>query len=38
MRQDLARHIRQLAEHGVHDSGRLTVHGLSYLQALDRKS
>jgi hypothetical protein len=37
-RRDLARHIRRLAEQGVEDSGRLTVHGLSYLRKLDRQS
>ena len=31
-RRDLARHIRGLAEQGVDDPGRLTVHGLSYLR------
>jgi hypothetical protein len=31
-RRDLARHIRGLADQGVDDPGRLTVHGLSYLQ------
>ena len=36
MRRDLARHIKRLAEHGVRDPGRLTVHGLSYLQSIDR--
>lgn len=34
-RRELARHIRQLAKRGVKDSGRLTVHGLSYLRHLD---
>jgi hypothetical protein len=38
MRRDLARHIRRLAEQGVDDPGRLTVHGLSYLRKLDRQS
>jgi hypothetical protein len=37
-RRDLARHIRRLAEQGVEDPGRLTVHGLSYLRKLDRRS
>jgi hypothetical protein len=31
-RRYLARHIRGLAEQGVDDPGRLTVHGLSYLR------
>ena len=38
MRRDLARHIRRLAEQGVRDQDRLTVHGLSYLQKLERES
>lgn len=38
MRRDLARHMRGLAEQGVDDPGRLTVHGLSYLRKLDRRS
>jgi hypothetical protein len=38
MRRDLARHIRRLAEQGVEDPARLTVHGLSYLRKLDRQS
>ena len=37
MRRDLARHIKRLAEQGVDDPGRLTVHGLSYLRKLDRE-
>ncbi|WP_139031494.1 hypothetical protein [Bradyrhizobium sp. ORS 375] len=37
MRRDLARHIRGLAEQGLHDPGRLTVYGLSYLRKLDRQ-
>lgn len=37
MRRDLARHIRGLAEQGMHDPGRLTVCGLSYLRKLDRQ-
>ena len=32
-RRDLARHIKQLAERGVRDPSRLTVHGLSYLRS-----
>lgn len=35
--RDLARHIKQVAEQGTHDPGRLTVHGLSYLRARERK-
>jgi hypothetical protein len=35
-RRDLARHIKQLAERGVRDPSRLTVHGLSYLRSRDR--
>jgi hypothetical protein len=38
MRRDLARHIRRLAEQGVEDPGRLTVHGLRYLRKHDRQS
>jgi uncharacterized protein YjbJ (UPF0337 family) len=29
--RDLARHIKGLADQGIADSDRLTVHGLSYL-------
>lgn len=35
-RRDLARHIKRLAERGVRDPSRLTVHGLSYLRSRDR--
>jgi hypothetical protein len=35
-RRDLARHIKRLAEGGVRDPGRLTVHGLSYLRSRER--
>jgi hypothetical protein len=35
-RRDLARHIKRLAEQGVQDQSRLTVHGLSYLRHRDR--
>lgn len=31
-RRALARHIRTLANQGIDDSNRLTVHGLSYLR------
>jgi hypothetical protein len=37
-RRNLARHIRRLAEEGVQDPSRLTVHGLSYLRDLDRRN
>jgi hypothetical protein len=36
-RRGLARHIKRLAEQGVQDPNRLTVHGLSYLRALERR-
>ncbi len=36
-RRDLARHIKRLADEGVQDQNRLTVHGLSYLRKLDRE-
>lgn len=36
-RRGLARHIKRLADEGVQDPGRLTVHGLSYLRALERR-
>ncbi|WP_315753708.1 MULTISPECIES: hypothetical protein [unclassified Bradyrhizobium] len=36
-RRALARHIRGLADQGVHDPGRLTVCGLSYLRQLNRQ-
>ncbi len=38
MRRDLARHIKRLADQGIDDPDRLTVHGLSYLQKLERRS
>jgi hypothetical protein len=34
-RRDLARHIKRLADQGVQDQNRLTVHGLSYLRQRD---
>jgi hypothetical protein len=34
-RRDLARHIKRLADQGVEDQNRLTVHGLSYLRQRD---
>jgi hypothetical protein len=37
-RRDLARHIKDLAERGVCDAGRLTVHGLTYLRSRDRNA
>jgi hypothetical protein len=36
-RRGLARHIKRLADEGVQDPNRLTVHGLSYLRALERR-
>jgi hypothetical protein len=36
-RRDLARHIKRLAEQGVEDQNRLTVHGLSYLRHRDHR-
>jgi hypothetical protein len=36
-RRELARHIKTVAEQGTQDPGRLTVHGLTYLHARDRK-
>jgi hypothetical protein len=36
-RRGLARHIKRLADEGVRDANRLTVHGLSYLRNLDRR-
>jgi hypothetical protein len=38
MRRELARHIKGLAEQGVQDQSRLTVHGLSYLQKRGQNS
>ena len=32
LRRELARHIRTLANQGIEDPNRLTVHGLSYLR------
>ena len=37
-RRDLARHIKRLAEQGVQDQNRLTVHGLSYLRRRDHRN
>ena len=36
-RRGLARHIKRLADEGVQDPNRLTVHGLSYLRTLERR-
>ncbi|WP_315783881.1 hypothetical protein [Bradyrhizobium sp. SZCCHNPS1003] len=36
-RRALARHMRGMADQGVHDPGRLTVCGLSYLRQLNRQ-
>jgi hypothetical protein len=36
-RRGLARHIKRLADEGVQDPNRLTVHGLSYLRKLERR-
>lgn len=36
LRRELARHIKRLAEQGVDDSNRLTVHGLTYLRAREQ--
>jgi hypothetical protein len=32
IRRELARHIKKLADQGIEDPNRLTVHGLSYLR------
>ena len=36
--RELARHIKKVAEQGTQDPGRLTVHGLSYLRARERRA
>ena len=36
-RRGLARHIKRLADEGVRDPNRLTVHGLTYLRNLERR-
>ena len=36
-RRGLARHIKRLADEGVQDPNRLTVHGLTYLRELERR-
>jgi hypothetical protein len=37
-KRDLARHIKKVAEQETQDPGRLTVYGLSFLQARERNS
>jgi hypothetical protein len=37
LRRELARHIKKLADQGIEDSNRLTVHGLSYLRAREQR-
>ena len=37
LRRELARHIKKLADQGVEDSDRLTVHGLSYLRSHEQR-
>jgi hypothetical protein len=37
-RRDVARHIKGLARQGEQDPDRLTVHGLSYLRKLERRT
>lgn len=34
--RELARHIKKLADQGIEDSNRLTVHGLSYLRSREQ--
>ena len=36
-RESLSRHLRKIYSEGERDPHRLTVHGLSYLQRLDRE-
>ena len=36
-RRGLAQHIKRLADEGVQDPNRLTVHGLTYLRNLERR-
>jgi len=36
-RERLSRHLRKVFLDGEHDPHRLTVHGLTYLQSLDRE-
>jgi len=37
LRRELARHIKRLADQGIEDSNKLTVHGLSYLRAREQR-
>jgi len=37
MLRGLAKHMKHLADEGVRDPTRLTVHGLSYLREFDGK-
>ena len=37
LRRELARHIKKLADQGIDDSNRLTVHGLSYLRSREQR-
>jgi hypothetical protein len=37
LRRELARHIKKLADQGIEDSNRLTVHGLSYLRSREQR-
>jgi hypothetical protein len=37
VRERLSQHLRKVFIEGEHDPHRLTVHGLTYLQGLDRK-
>jgi hypothetical protein len=36
-RERLSKHLRKVFVEGEHDPHRLTVHGLTYLQKLDRE-
>ena len=36
-REQLSRHLNELYSKGEHDDHRLTVHGLTFLQDLDRR-
>jgi hypothetical protein len=36
-RERLSRHLQKVFLEGEHDPHRLTVHGLTYLQSLDRE-
>jgi hypothetical protein len=36
-RESLSRHLHKIYSEGEHDPHRLTVHGLSYLQHLERE-